>query len=435
MFDDQRIHKKNDARPSKSPEEEGSRQLSDAGKGSKEASLVSSALTTKKIVLIHDWLNGARGGEIVFESLLDLFPNADVMTLIYEPQKCSDRLRKKLEARVVAGRKVEASFLNHFSFTRRYYRQLLPLLPFAIRTLDVYPYDWVISSSHCVAKGVKKHPKAFHLAYLHAPMRYMWDRFEDYFGFGKVAFPIRLAALLLRPVLQAWDRFTSAFDRIDVLIANSKFIADQIYKAYGRTAEVVYPFARLERFQKPRTKAIGGFYLMVGAFAPYKRTDLAIQAFLKLGLPLKIVGDGQDDAYLRRLVQSADGFKGNIEFLGNPSNEVIESLYSECKAFVFPGKEDFGITPLEAMASGAPVIAFGEGGAAETVIDAVNSTDPHTGIYFYSQTVDALVEAVMNLESGRVTIDEQACRRRAEHFTEARFQEQIMKHLPTHDQM
>jgi glycosyltransferase involved in cell wall biosynthesis len=371
------------------------------------------ARNSKKVALVHDWLNGMRGGEIVFESLLDLYPDADVYTLVYEPQKLSARLQGKL-----AKTRVHTSWMNFTEFTRKNYRKLLPILPFAIRSLDLYQYDLIVSSSHCVAKGVKKHPDAFHLSYIHAPMRYMWDRFDDYFGKGRIHPLYRMVAILVRPLLQAWDKATASKARVDVMLANSKFIAEQIWRCYQREAKVVYPFAKLERFKHERKP--GNFYLMVGAFAPYKRTDLAIQAFARLGLPLKIVGQGQDREVLHNLKASLNA--QNIEFIESPSNETIEALYSQCKAFIFPGKEDFGITPLEAMASGAPVIAFNEGGACETVT-------AKTGILFSPQTVDALSNAVMDIESGRKRFDAEDCRARAAFFTESRFKEEILASL------
>jgi glycosyltransferase involved in cell wall biosynthesis len=371
------------------------------------------AFLQPKVALVHDWLNGMRGGEIVFEALLDLYPHAEVFTLIYEPENLSPSLRAKL-----ARTKVHASWMNWFSFTRKKYRQLLPLLPIAVRSLDVSDFELVISSSHCVAKGVKKNPAAFHLSYIHAPMRYMWDRFDDYFGKGRIFFLFRWIAILLRPLLQWWDLRTAQADRIDRLVGNSQFIAEQIRRCYGRDADVIYPFANLERFQHPRNP--GNFYLMVGAFAPYKRTDLAIEAFARLGLPLKIVGAGQDEKALFEL-RARLGAK-NIEFITRKqaTNELIEKLYAECKAFIFPGKEDFGITPLEAMASGAPVIAYNAGGASETVTT-------ETGVLFNDQTVDGLVNAVMEIESGRTVISPDACRARAAFFTKSRFQQEIQK--------
>jgi glycosyltransferase involved in cell wall biosynthesis len=367
-----------------------------------------------KVAITHDWLNGMRGGEIVFEAILDLFPTADVFTLIYEPRKLSPGLREKL-----AKRKVNVSWLNHLVFTRKNYRQLLPLLPFAMRSFDVYPYDLIVSSSHCVAKGVKKRPSAFHISYVHAPMRYMWDRFEDYFGRGRVNPLVRLAAQIFRPLLQAWDKRTSQADRVDVILSNSDFIGEQIKRCYGRDSTTVYPFAKLERFT--RAHKTGSCCLLVGAFAPYKRADLAIEAFARLGLPLKIVGQGQDEKrlhYLRDRLHAS-----NIEFLKRPSNEQIDALYAEAKAFIFPGTEDFGITPIEAMASGTPVIAFGEGGACETVTK-------ETGILFKPQSVDALCEAVLAIETGRKYFDVRVCKERANFFNKSRFESEFSKQIP-----
>jgi glycosyltransferase involved in cell wall biosynthesis len=242
-------------------------------------------------------------------------------------------------------------------------------------------------------------------------MRYMWDRFDEYSGPGRASLPVRLAANFLRPKFQAWDRRASQLDRVDALVGNSRYIASQIEANYGRKAEVVYPFANIDRFGSV-TRKPGRHYLIVSAFAPYKRIDLAIEAFNEMKLPLMIVGGGQDAERAKKLAGPT------IEFLGPLSNASIADLYAKCRAFVFPGKEDFGITPVEAMAAGAPVIAFGEGGAAETVT-------PETGVFFTPQTKDALIEAVMKLEKGTVQLSAEKCRARAAEFTRERFQREL----------
>jgi glycosyltransferase involved in cell wall biosynthesis len=243
-------------------------------------------------------------------------------------------------------------------------------------------------------------------------MRYMWDRFDDYFGPGKTSLPVRLAAKACRPFLQAWDNRVSQADRVDALLANSRFIAAQLGRNYQRDAEVVYPFVSLERFVGPRIP--GNHYLMVGAFAPNKRVDLAIEAFNQLQLPLKIVGKGQEEARLRRMAGPT------IEFLGALDNHAIANLYRGARAFIFPGIEDFGITPLEAMASGCPVLAYAEGGALETVVDGV------TGLHFHEQTHQALADAVLRLETGQVTFREDNIRAHAKQFSKTRFQNELM---------
>lgn len=275
-----------------------------------------------------------------------------------------------------------------------------------IESFDLSGFDLILSSSHCVAKGIRKPKDAVHISYIHAPMRYIWDRYDEYFGPGQSSLPVRLAARLVRGYLQNWDRNSSHPDRIDHLIANSHFIAQQIQAAYGRDAQVIHPFAQLDRFQGPRK--VGQHYLMVTAFAPYKRVDLAIEAFNQLKLPLLIVGSGQNEAQLKSLAGS------HIEFLGSLSNSAISDLYTHCKAFVFPGVEDFGITPIEAMASGAPVIALKDGGATETVTE-------KTGVFFYPQTVEALKEAILKIETAQVQIQESDCRQRALEFTPEKF--------------
>jgi glycosyltransferase involved in cell wall biosynthesis len=354
-----------------------------------------------RVALVHDWLTGMRGGEYVLEAIAEMFPRSELYTLLYIPGKISPTLTTL---------KRHVSWLQRVPAAEKRYRHFLPLMPSMIERFDLTGCDLVISSSHCVAKGIRKPAGAVHVSYVHAPMRYMWDRFDDYFGPGRASAPVRLAAAAIRERMQAWDRRVSGEGNVDALVANSGFIARQVERAYGRAAQVIYPFADLSRFELPR-KA-GRNYLMVGAFAPYKKVELAIEAFNRLKLPLVIVGSGQEEAKLKRLAGPT------VELVGALSNAAIADLYSKCRAFVFPGVEDFGITPLEAMASGAPVIAYGEGGAAETVTE-------KTGLLFKPQTVEALMDAVNRVESGEARFDEAACRARAREFSKDRFQREF----------
>lgn len=354
-----------------------------------------------RVALVHDWLTGMRGGEYVLEAIAELFPEAEIFTLVSFEDKISAPLRRH---------RIHTSFLQKIPGIEKRYRHFLPLMPSAIERFDLTGFDLILSSSHCVAKGIPKPEGAVHVSYVHAPMRYMWDRYNEYFGPDRARLPVRLAAASMRPYLQHWDVRSSRPAQVDAFAANSRFIAQRMHELYGRDARVIYPFADFSRFSGARKP--GPKYLMVGAFAPYKRVDLAIEAFNRLGLPLQIVGSGQDEEKLRAMAGST------IEFLSSISNEAIAELYSKCRAFVFPGKEDFGITPVEALASGAPVIAFGEGGASETVTE-------KTGLFFREQTVEALSEAVMKIESGSVRPLEVDCRARAQVFSRARFQQEF----------
>jgi glycosyltransferase involved in cell wall biosynthesis len=356
-----------------------------------------------RVALVHDWMTGMRGGEYVFEAIADLFPKSELFTLLYVPASVSP---------TITAMKRHVSPLQKMPGAEKRYRHYLPLMPRWIEKFDLSQFDLVISSSHCVAKGVRKAPDAVHVSYVHAPMRYMWDRYDDYFGPGRSSAPVRLAASLLRKRFQDWDRSVSQADRVDTLIGNSQFIADQIEAAYGRKAQVIYPFADSSRFNRARQP--GKSYLMVGAFAPYKKIELAIEAFNRLKLPLLIVGSGQEKQRLQKLAGPT------VDILGSLSNDAIADLYAKCKAFIFPGKEDFGITPVEAMAAGAPVIAFGEGGAAESV-------SAEAGLLFRPQTVEALMEAVMKIESGAFKADEMKCRAQAAKFTREHFQQELSR--------
>lgn len=354
-----------------------------------------------RVALVHDWLTGMRGGENVLAAIAELFPRAELFTLLYIPGKISPPL---------SSLKRHVSWLGKIPGAEKRYRHFLPLMPTLIEQFDLKGFDLIISSSHCVAKGVMKPEGSVHISYVHAPMRYMWDRYEDYFGRGQSSISTRIAAKLIRAKLQNWDRKVSQYPRVDKIIANSQFIAQQIFSAYGRKAEVIYPFAELERFTHLRKP--GRNYLMVTAFAPYKRIDLAIEAFNQLKLPLLIVGSGQDEKKLKKMAGST------VEFLGPLRNSTVCELYSKCRALIFPGIEDFGITPLEAMASGAPVIALQKGGAAESVTE-------RTGLFFHDQTPESLMEAIRQMEINPERFSELECRKRAQEFSKEIFQNKL----------
>jgi glycosyltransferase involved in cell wall biosynthesis len=355
-------------------------------------------MKSRRIALIHDWLTGMRGGEKVLAVLCRIFPSADLFTLVHLPGKLSPMIERH---------KIQTSPLQRFPNVGRYYRHLLPLMPWAIERFDFSGYDLLISTSHCVAKGAIPPAGVPHYSYCHTPMRYIWDQFDDYFGPGKASLPARMAMNAFRGPLQRWDVDSSA--RVTRFLANSKNVQERIQRIYHRDSDVLYPPVSYDFFsggieERRKTDLANSFYLIVSALAPYKRVDIAIEAFRRMGKRLVIIGDGQDNARLRALAGA------DVRFLGWRENEALRSAYAQCRALVFPGIEDFGIVPLEAMAAGAPVIAFGRGGALETVVDGA------TGVFFPDQTTDSLIEAVERFE--RTGLDAGAIQAQARRFSE-----------------
>jgi glycosyltransferase involved in cell wall biosynthesis len=352
-----------------------------------------------------------RGGERCLEEFFILFPDADLYTLLHCPNTVSP---------IIENRSIQTSFIQNLPFSNKKYRYYLPFFPAAIAAFDFTGYDLIISSSHCVAKGIHVPKGVCHVAYIHTPMRYIWDQYDSYFN-DQSPLLVRAGMKIVRPWLQWWDVHSN--DGVYAFFANSHYVADRIFRCYHRTAEVIYPPVDFDRFSASSQDA--GFYLMVTAFVPYKRVDLAIEAFNRLALPLQIIGSGPEEAALKRLAGPT------ISFLDNQSDDEVKAAYESCRALVFPGEEDFGIVPLEAMASGKPVIAFGKGGTLETVVENSSGHEKGTGVFFFEQTINALVEAVLHFEKERNQFDPVAIRAHVEPFHRDRFREKIGQAIET----
>jgi glycosyltransferase involved in cell wall biosynthesis len=357
-----------------------------------------------RLALVHDWLTGLRGGERVLDALLDRWPDADVFTLVHVPGATTPRI----DRRVVA-----TSFLDGVPGAGRHWRSLLPLHPVAARRLRISGYDAVVSVSHAVAKAARLDPGTPHLCYCLTPMRYVWDQTDAYLGRG----PLRWAAAPLVAALRRFDRATSGPEQVTRFVAISQAVADRVHRHYGRRAAVVAPPVDTERF-RPDARPPDDFYLLVSAFVPYKRDDLAVEAFARLGRRLVVVGDGPGRAALARKAPR------RIEFVGRVSDPELARLFARCRALVQPQEEDFGLTAVEVQAAGRPVIAFGRGGAVDTVLPLTGAPEAAagaTGLWFDAQTPDALVRAVHRFEAAEGYFDAKRIRDHAERFATPRF--------------
>jgi glycosyltransferase involved in cell wall biosynthesis len=365
-------------------------------------------LAKTRVALVHDWLTGMRGGERCLEVFAELFPDADLYTLLHVPGSVSP---------VIESRRIVTSFIQRMPRARERYRQYLPLFPAAVRGFDLRGYGLVLSSSHAVAKSVRAPAGALHVCYCFTPMRYVWDLYDDYFG-ARAGLAARLVMPPLAAWLRRWDRRTAA--GVHHFVAISRFVADRIRRAYGRSADVIHPPVDVSRFRLD--DAAGEFYLVVSALTPYKRVDLAVEACNRLGRRLLVVGSGPEAPRLRTLAGPT------VELLGWRDDAETAGLYARCRALLFPPREDFGIAPLEAMAAGRPVIAFGEGGARETVVPPGEGVPP-TGLFFARQTVEDLSDAIRRFEASAGQFEPKALRRRAEAFDRPLFRERVHAYL------
>lgn len=355
-----------------------------------------------RVALVHYWLVNWRGGERVLRSIADIFPDADIFTHVARPD---------LVERELPGRNVRTTFISRMPLARRLYQRYLPLMPLALECLDLQGYDLVISSESGPAKGVIVAPHAVHVCYCHSPMRYVWDHYFEYQRHAGALTRATMGPLL--HYVRLWDQLSA--QRVDYFVANSRFVAHRIAKYYRRQSEVIHPPVAVDAFDASRPGE--DFYLSVGQLVRYKRPDLLVDAFNRLGLPLRVIGEGQMMAALRRIARP------NVQLLGSQPFSVVRDSYARCRALVFPGTEDFGIVPVEAMASGKPVIAFGRGGVLDTVVDGV------TGSFFHEQSVDALIDAVREFEKKRNSFDSRAIRTHAMGFSEQQFKSRFEAYI------
>ncbi len=332
-----------------------------------------------RVAFVHDWLDTYRGGERVLETMLELFPDAPIYTLFYEPKG----MPKAITARSVFTP-------PGIAWLRPVRKLLLPILPALMESFDLRPFDLIISTSSAVAKGAIPGPQARHLCYMHSPMRYIWDQNEEYFRTMRKIPLINIAFQIMAAKMRQWD--VASLPRVDMFVANSHFVRQRIKRFYGVEARVIHPPVHTSRFTA--TSAKENFYLVAGAFVPYKRFDLAIEACEMVGKRLVVAGSGPE---LKRLKENA-GKK--IEFVINPSNEEMASLMARAKGLLFPGVEDFGLIPIEAMASGTPVIALKKGGALDYISPGV------TGLFFEEPTADSLAEAISRFEDLQFKVDD-----------------------------
>jgi glycosyltransferase involved in cell wall biosynthesis len=361
-----------------------------------------------RVAIVHEWFTSMRGGEKCVEALCEVFPDATLFALVHRQGSVSPTIERM---------PIRTSFIQRLPGALENYRHYLPLFPAAVQRLDMSEFDIVISSNHCVAKGVRTAASTLHICYCYTPMRYIWGLYDDYFGPGRAGLLTRMGMRAVRGYLRRWDVRTAVNPHR--FIAISKNVRNRIREIYHRDSDLIYP--PVETSTLAISRRDDGYFLIVSALVPYKRVDLAVEAFNRTGDRLIVVGDGPEAAKLRKMAGP------RVEFTGWLPDSRVRDLYAGCKAVIFPGEEDFGIVPVEAMACGKPVVAFARGGALETVLDIPDLT---TGVLFQEQSVESLVAAVHKCKERQ--FEPEALRRYALGFDreiyKSRMKEYILRH-------
>jgi glycosyltransferase involved in cell wall biosynthesis len=375
-----------------------------------EVELPSAMSASLRVALVHYWFMRRRGGERVVESLMEIFPKADIYALVVDSSWRETTFRS---------RRVTTSFLQRLPWVKRYYRKLLPLFPLAVEQFRLDDYDLVISSESGPAKGVITSAKTCHICYCFTPMRYLWDMYHQYRAGKGLGFISRAFFSMSAHYVRLWDLATAS--RVDYFATLSHHVAARIRKHYRRDATVIYPPVAVSAGSISPT--VDDYYLVVSPLVDYKRVDLAIEACNQLGLPLRIIGDGEEYRHLRRLAGPS------VTFLGYVPDEVVRENYARCRALLFPGEEDFGIVPVEVQSFGRPVIAYDCGGARETVLGlhVGDSARPEesTGVFFAEQSVDSLVEALRYFESVEARFSPEFIQTQVQRFNVDRFKREM----------
>ncbi|GAA5534866.1 glycosyltransferase [Deinococcus aluminii] len=365
-----------------------------------------------KTAFVHEWLTGGFvGSEKVLAEMWAVRPGSPIYTLVHNPGDFAGTPLEHAE--------IYTSAIQHWPRGVQNYRTYLPFMPYQIEQFDLTPYDTVISSSHAVAKGVLVGAGQLHISYIHSPIRYAWDLYQQYLREANLTRGVKatLAKMVLH-YIRIWDNSTA--NRVDVFLANSEYVAKRVWRTYRRPARVLYPPVEVARFDHTRPRE--DFYLAMSRFVPYKKIDLIVETFTRLDKPLVVIGSGPDFEKVKALAGP------NVQLLGRQSDEVVADLMGRCKAFVFAADEDFGIVPVEAQAAGAPVIAYGKGGSLETVVP------DRTGVFFGQQSVESLTRAVGLFEERQHLFDAGTIRRHAEQFRPERFRAQFAAILQTAEQ-